>query len=348
MLRRAATRSVHHFGTVRDRRGPPECLEHPACGPLSGDDRCAARRSGPVEGLDVRQPAAGRRRSHRDTTPCRSPWRSAHTARSTSTARERRASTHRRSRREPPSPIHSTRSTSASSRQLCVSARPCSTGLQQLDQALFTRLIASLQRHQVVAETEWPLDRSAAASAGQDSLYTSWLRNGQDRLVGLGLGPALISRSTILVDQPIGAEGATLSRNLGAGLMVMTPDIYDELEGSIAGFSDYTGELVCSPTAQRHGVRHRGRRSPDLRPARASTGDHRANPDLCAGRVAGTTTGHRNLRGQSATPFRRHRRAGSRRARRRVARVDCRVDHRNPRARSGNCSTTWRCEPTGC
>lgn len=119
-------------------------------------------------------------------------------------------------------------------------------GLQQLDQALFTRLIASLQLHQVVAETEWPLDRSAAASAGQDSLYTSWLRNGQDRLVGLGLGPALISRSTILVDQPIGAEGATLSRNLGAGLMVMTPDIYDELEGSIAGFSDYTGELVAA------------------------------------------------------------------------------------------------------
>jgi hypothetical protein len=119
-------------------------------------------------------------------------------------------------------------------------------GLQQLDQALFTRLIASLQLHQVVAETEWPLDRSAAASAGQDSLYTSWLRDGQDRLVGLGLGPALISRSTILVDQPIGAEGATLSRNLGAGLMVMTPGIYDQLDGSIKDFSDYTGELVAA------------------------------------------------------------------------------------------------------
>ena len=118
------------------------------------------------------------------------------------------------------------------------------TGLQQVDQALFARLIASLQRHQVVADPEWPLDPSAAASAGQGPLYTTWLRDGQDRLVSLGLGPAIISRSSILVDHPIGGEGATLTRNLGAGLMVMTPEIYDGLAGSIGPFSDFRGELV--------------------------------------------------------------------------------------------------------
>jgi hypothetical protein len=119
-------------------------------------------------------------------------------------------------------------------------------GLQQLDPTLFSRLIASLQLHKVVAEPQWPIDASQASAAGQDSLYTSWLRNGQDGLTGLGIGPAIISRSTILVDQPIGAQGATLRRNLGAGLMAMTPAVYDKLTGTIGAYSDFTGELVAA------------------------------------------------------------------------------------------------------
>jgi hypothetical protein len=118
--------------------------------------------------------------------------------------------------------------------------------LQQLDPALFSRLIASLQFHQVVAEPQWPIDPSQAAAAGQDALYTSWLRDGQDGLNGLGLGPAIISRSTILVDQPTSAQGATLRRNLGAGLMAMTPQLYDTLTGSIKVFSDFKGELIAA------------------------------------------------------------------------------------------------------
>ncbi len=120
------------------------------------------------------------------------------------------------------------------------------SGIQQLDPALFARLITSLQLHQVIAEPQWPIDPSAAAAAGQDSLYASWLRDGQDRLAGLGLGPAIISRSTIFVDQSIGAEGAALRRNLGAGLMVMTPRLYDDLDGTIGAFSDFTGELISA------------------------------------------------------------------------------------------------------
>jgi hypothetical protein len=118
------------------------------------------------------------------------------------------------------------------------------TGLQQLNQTLFTRLIGSLQLHQVVAEPQWPIDPSAAAAAGQDSLYTSWLRDGQDRLVELGLGPAIISRSTIFADQLISGDGAALRRNLGAGLMVMSQDVYDKLDGNIGAYLDNTGELV--------------------------------------------------------------------------------------------------------
>jgi Family of unknown function (DUF6049) len=117
-------------------------------------------------------------------------------------------------------------------------------GLQVLQPTLFARLISSLQLHQVVAEPVWPLDPSAAAFAGQGSLYTSWLRDGQAKLTSLGLGPAIVTRSTIFVDHPISDAGATLQYDQGAGLMVMTPDVYEDLDGSIGQFSQYRGELV--------------------------------------------------------------------------------------------------------
>ena len=116
--------------------------------------------------------------------------------------------------------------------------------LQGLNPALFARLITSLQSHQVEVEPQWPIDPSSAASAGQNSLYTSWLRDGQGRLAGLGLGPSTLTPSTIIVDQPIGAAGAVLRYNLGAELMVTTPQLYATLPGSIKAFSDYKGELV--------------------------------------------------------------------------------------------------------
>ena len=121
-------------------------------------------------------------------------------------------------------------------------------GLQVLQPELFARLIASLQLHDVLAEPQWPLDPSAAAAAGQGPLYTSWLRDGQDRLTSLGLGPAMVTRSTIFVDQPISNAGATLRRDQGAGLMVMSPQMYDGLvpSGAIGRYSDYTGELFAA------------------------------------------------------------------------------------------------------
>lgn len=119
-------------------------------------------------------------------------------------------------------------------------------GLQELDSTLFTRLVAALQRHQVIAETKWPLDASEAAAANQQALFTSWLRDGQDQLAGLGLGPSVMTRSTIFASTPISTEGATLQRDLGAGLMVVTPDLYDSFDGTIYFFSDNKGELIQS------------------------------------------------------------------------------------------------------
>jgi hypothetical protein len=117
-------------------------------------------------------------------------------------------------------------------------------GLQQLNPAVFARLTASLQSDQVVAEPQWPIDASAAAVAKQDVLYTSWRRNGQDQFASLGLGRAVVSTSTILVDQPLGAEGAAMRFRDGAGLMVLSPEIYDHLTGTIGSYSDNKGELI--------------------------------------------------------------------------------------------------------
>jgi hypothetical protein len=122
----------------------------------------------------------------------------------------------------------------------------------QPQSALFNRLIAALQFHRVVAEPQWPLDASAAGAAQQDQLYTAWLRDGRDQLRQLGLGPSVITSSTVLVDDPqhpIGVAGATLQRNLGAELLVMTPKLYDSLDGSIKVFSDNRGELFAADLA---------------------------------------------------------------------------------------------------
>jgi hypothetical protein len=136
---------------------------------------------------------------------------------------------------------------SASKMPATVRVAPAVLGaLQILNPTLFARLIASLQVHQVEVEPQWPIDPSFAASAGQNSLYTSWLRDGQRRLADLGLGPSTITTSTILVDKPIGAPGAILRYNLGAGLMVTTPKIYDTLPGTISKYSDFTGELIAA------------------------------------------------------------------------------------------------------
>ena len=220
-------------------------------------------------------------------------------------------------------------------------------GLQQLDSALFARLVAALQRHQVVAETQWPLDASEAAAANQDALYTSWLRDGQDQLSDLGLGPSVMTRSTIFADTPVSPDGATLRRDLGAALMVMTPKLYDSLDGTIFFFSDNTGQLIEAQLPNSTS-RHGGDRSRDLRAPGHAAGDARADPDLCRCRSARLATGHRDRRGRRRSPLGGDRYARSRRARRLTARLD----HRARSPRRQDCdqrpSTTYRCAPTAC
>ncbi len=137
-------------------------------------------------------------------------------------------------------------------------------GLQQLSSPVFNRLIAALQDDRVVAEPQWPLDPAAAALAGQELLYTSWRRDGQERFAELGLGGAVVSTSTILVDQPIGVEGAALRWRDGARLMVVSPEDLRRARRIHQGLQRLPGGADRRPTAQRCHARGRQGRRHDL------------------------------------------------------------------------------------
>jgi hypothetical protein len=93
--------------------------------------------------------------------------------------------------------------------------------------ALVTRLADAVQQHTVLSATGLPLDASAMAAADQASLYTQWLRNGEDQLGSTLDSPA--QRSVSLVDTPLTSKAAAMLRDLGTRLFVVPPALYDNL-----------------------------------------------------------------------------------------------------------------------
>jgi hypothetical protein len=93
--------------------------------------------------------------------------------------------------------------------------------------AIVTRLADAVQQDTVLSATGLPLDASAMAAAGQSSLYTQWLRDGEDQLGSSLDSPA--QRSVSLVDAPLTVTGATMLRDLGTRLFVVPPALYDNL-----------------------------------------------------------------------------------------------------------------------
>ena len=165
-------------------------------------------------------------------------------------------------------------------------------GLQVLDPALFARLIKSLQQHQVIAETQWPIDSSAAAAAGQNSLYTSWLRDGQDRLVGLGARPGHhqpvddLRRSTdqcgrcFVAPRPRGGADGHDPTDLRRARARRGNRSVQRLHR----------RALRGDVAERHFVRGRRRRPHDLRLAGASSAHAGAHQNLCARQPAGAAS----------------------------------------------------------
>jgi hypothetical protein len=102
-----------------------------------------------------------------------------------------------------------------------------------------TRLTAALQANQLLADVRWPLDPSVAADAGRQTLYTDWLRRGEDAVADLG-GGLIPSRAVHLIDRPTSAAGAALLGDLGARVLVISPPVYDATPNTLGGFVDTT------------------------------------------------------------------------------------------------------------
>lgn len=107
--------------------------------------------------------------------------------------------------------------------------------------ALLDRLAAGLAQHELLSSPQLPLDASQAADAGQQALYTEWLRDGDDILAAAVAKPSV--RTITFVDTPLDQGGAALHRDLGSRLLVITSDLYDQLPGSLGTLAD-TSQLL--------------------------------------------------------------------------------------------------------
>ena len=108
--------------------------------------------------------------------------------------------------------------------------------------ALAERLNAGLAKNDLLSAPMLPLDPSAAAAAGQQALYTQWLRDGEDTLASAVTKPSL--RTLEFVAAPLSAAGGALLRDLGGRLVVITPEQYDTLPNEAGqyyrGYTDTT------------------------------------------------------------------------------------------------------------
>ncbi|MEQ1874113.1 MAG: DUF6049 family protein [Ilumatobacteraceae bacterium] len=106
---------------------------------------------------------------------------------------------------------------------------------------LADRLSAALARHELLSAPRLPLDASQAADAGEQALYTEWLRDGDDILTAVSASPSV--RTVTFVESAIDQGGASLHRDLGSRLLVIPRDLYDQLPGSLGASTD-TSQLV--------------------------------------------------------------------------------------------------------
>lgn len=93
--------------------------------------------------------------------------------------------------------------------------------------AVLDSLRAALVGDDVLAGPVLPLDPSAAADAGQQGLYSQWLRAGEDALAAVASSSP--QRTVVLLDRAPSAAGGALLRELGARLFVFTADAYEQL-----------------------------------------------------------------------------------------------------------------------
>ncbi|MFM7687480.1 MAG: DUF6049 family protein [Actinomycetota bacterium] len=102
--------------------------------------------------------------------------------------------------------------------------------VESKEPALARRLVAALERNDLLSAPALPIDPSSAAAAGREALYTQWLRDGEDTLAAAVERPS--QRTMVFSTAPLSAGGGALLRGLGARLVVMPPVIFDGIAGA--------------------------------------------------------------------------------------------------------------------
>jgi hypothetical protein len=114
--------------------------------------------------------------------------------------------------------------------------------LRRTDAPLADRFAAVLDTATILSAPALPLDPSAAVAAGETGLYTQWLAEGED-LFGSADLPGTTLRAAAALTTPLSEPGGELLRDLGTRLLLLTPALYDQLDGSLKAFTD-TSQLV--------------------------------------------------------------------------------------------------------
>ena len=112
---------------------------------------------------------------------------------------------------------------------------------------LAARLATGLAQHELLSAPRLPLDASQAAIAGQQALYTEWLRDGDDILATAVAKPSV--RTITFVDSVLGQGGAALHRDLGSRLLVITSNVYNQLPDSRGANTDTSRLLTVELAA---------------------------------------------------------------------------------------------------
>ncbi len=113
------------------------------------------------------------------------------------------------------------------------------SGLATTDPALAATLRTALVEDEVLALPADVMDPSSLVAIDEQPAFTRELVAGEDTLAGaLPVPPT--RESGWFAGGPISTPAAVMMRNLGFRSLVLPPDFYDGLEGSIGGFLDRT------------------------------------------------------------------------------------------------------------
>ena len=117
--------------------------------------------------------------------------------------------------------------------------------LNRIDSTSLDSLRKTLNANYGISQPRIPLDPSAAAAANKGALFTQLLREGENTVSALGEVPRS-DRSIWWSWGQLTTPGASLVRDLGARLLVLSPNEYAKAKGSLGPTTDTTQLLMTT------------------------------------------------------------------------------------------------------